>query len=69
MNACFQVFSAVAQDAKLRASIDAQKRERTRWDPNWDAMFAREMETSRDAFAKAHDELMETFAGEVGARL
>jgi hypothetical protein len=69
MNACFQVFSAVAQDAKLKASIDAQRRERTRWDPDWDAMFAREMETSRDEFAKAHDELMETFAGEVGARL
>jgi hypothetical protein len=69
MSACFQVFSAVAQDAKLKAPIDAQKRERTRWDPSWDAMFAREMETSENEFAKAHDELMETFAGEVGARL
>jgi hypothetical protein len=67
LNVCFLPFTGAAQPARLRASLAAQKRERTTWEPEWDEMFAQGEESSPDQIAAAYDDMMDSFASDVGA--
>ena len=66
MNVCFLPFTGPAQPARLRASVAAQKRERTNWDPDWEKMFAEEHAPPQQ-IAAAYDDMMDAFASDVGA--
>ena len=66
INACFWHYSGVAEPAKLRTPLEEQKRERNDWEPEWDAMFAPDRESSRQAIRSTYDAVMDAFAAEVG---
>jgi plasmid stabilization system protein ParE len=68
LDVCYVHFVGAAQPARLRASIEAQRRERTTWAPEWNAMFAdREDESSPLQIANAYDDMMDSFASDVEA--
>jgi hypothetical protein len=67
LDVCFSHFIGPAEPARLRTSMEAQKRERTTWKPQWDAMFEHGDESSPIEIANAYDDLMDAFASEVGA--
>ena len=67
LDVCFFHFSGAARPARLRASLDAQRRERTTWESEWDAMFAQGEESSPEQIADAYDDMMDSFASDVGA--
>jgi hypothetical protein len=67
IDACFLAFTGEARPAELRASREAQKRERSTWDDDWNDMFAQEAPEPVQTIADAYDDLMDEFAAEVGA--
>lgn len=67
LDVCFLTFTAARKPARLRASLTAQKRERKSWEPAWDEMFAQGSESSPQQIADAYDDLMDSFASDVGA--
>lgn len=68
LNVCYVHFVAEAEPARLRASIEAQKRERTSWKPEWDANFSYPNDVSSPLqIANAYDDMMDAFASDVGA--
>lgn len=67
MDVCFLPFTGAGQPVRLRASREAQKRERTTWESEWDAMFAEGEESSPQQIAIAYDDMMDAFASQVGA--
>jgi hypothetical protein len=67
LDVLFVPFTGAGQPAKLRASLEAQKRERGTWKSKWDAMFAPGEESAPDEVAAAYDDLMDALASDVGA--
>lgn len=61
MAACFTTFVGAGEDAKLRASISIQRRERGLWDDAWNRLFVSEREASPAEVAHAYDDLLSTF--------
>ena len=69
MNLCFEPFTGVARQAKLRADVFPQQLERAEgWKDEWIEMFSDRSERSdTGAIEAAYHALMETFALDVGA--
>ncbi len=66
MAACFLTYaSGPAQNAKIRASIERQRLERTEWSDEWNALFVPDEDSVRSADVhEAHDALLATFGGD-----
>jgi hypothetical protein len=71
--ACFKTFTGSGENAKLRAAVSQQKRERgTKWDETWAPLFVPEPELlspgaePHSAFTKSYAALMECFADQLG---
>jgi hypothetical protein len=72
INACFKHFSAVAQDAQLKASVQRQRTERgDRWDDAWQSCFVdpEKLVTPVPTIDAEYRALMACFAEQVGATL
>lgn len=73
MAACFKTFTGFGENAKLRAPVSQQKRERgTGWDNAWAALFVPEDELPssgperRSDFTASYTAFMECFADQLG---
>jgi hypothetical protein len=72
IDACFKPFEKVAHDARLRAAIEPQKRERgARWEEAWRDHFVErdDLITPLSTIDSEYHALMNCFAEQVGARL
>jgi hypothetical protein len=69
IDVCFRALVGAAQPAKLRTYVDPQIRERGKgnWNPAWEPMFDTGGESSIFDIADAYDDLMDSFARDVGA--
>ena len=70
INACFAMYTGFAQDAKLRASVPAQRTERREWDDAWDACFVAQPGdiTPLDVVGQRYGALMRCFADTIGVQ-
>jgi hypothetical protein len=70
VNACFDMYTGFAQDAKLRASVAAQRTERREWDGAWDGCFVADPTevTAPDEVARRYRALMLCFADLIGVQ-
>ena len=69
MEACFQTYTGVAEDAKLRSPVAYQCMERQRWDPAWDRCFVGSEEVTPIATVEQrYRSLMACFAGLIGVQ-
>jgi hypothetical protein len=72
MNHCFQTFTGVGQDAKIRSPLKAADGARDQafpgqWNPDWNEMFAEKSQWSDHATLHAtYHRLMQLFAKELG---
>jgi hypothetical protein len=64
---CFRAFVGEAEPARLRTLVAPQIRERSEWNPRWESMFDRGNESSIFEIADAYDDMMDSFASDVGA--
>jgi hypothetical protein len=72
INACFLPYTAVAHDARLKASVQRQRTERgTRWDDAWGECFVagENLVTPLSTISREYRALMTCFAEQVGATL
>jgi hypothetical protein len=68
IDSCFHAFVGKAEPAKLRTFVGPQKRERgTKWNDEWESKFDAGGESSIDDIANAYDDMMDSFASDVGA--
>jgi hypothetical protein len=72
MTTCFKTHTGAGENAKLRASVAQQQRQRgSRWETTWVAMFVPEEEVpssndGRSTFTASYTALMECFADQLG---
>jgi hypothetical protein len=81
MKKCFESFTGVGEDAKLRANVDRHRSERTGgghhaspltggggWSNSWTEMFSEKRATPKNVIEGAYQRLMDEFARDVGAQ-
>lgn len=75
MSSCYKTFGLFGHDALLKGSINAHRQVAgEKWDPEWDSLFVSEMSgiegaAQREATKRSYDELINTFAIELGIGL
>jgi hypothetical protein len=73
INVCFEPFTAIAHDARLKASVQRQRKERgARWNDAWEACFVdqeKDLVTPPGTVDREYRALMRCFAEQVGATL
>jgi hypothetical protein len=68
VDVCFHALVGEAEPAKLRTFVGPQKRERgNKWNEDWESKFDTGGESSIVDIANAYDDMMDSFASDVGA--